>query len=180
MNPYVNITEHRIYQCDICGSLYRDLDKAQACAAQPTTWDEDLKVGDLVITYPSFGWCDDEAWVLRGDDERVMEIIPSLRDEPLDDRWTLSPIYVVTAMEVDRCNLTQGWRMFDEEQRGEVCMDKHRMKYHLFTLAFEGGYRSGYTFSGRDHHPPYKLKNPPELPQDVIQSLIGKRAGNLL
>lgn len=160
------------YACEICGTVYEDRKKAEACEAQGRP-EPSVSVGDIVFAKGGFGWFDgDEAWVsnLKKLGRGSPGALPGRRREPhgncFGDCCNYRFYYVVTAIDPDQ----------DSYSRKE-----HRLRYHLFTKAMTGqmGHRSGYTYDIH-HVKPQLASHPPAAVVEGSKDLLGQKAGDLL
>lgn len=149
----------RSFQCDWCGIEYETIKECRDCEARgfhPT-----LKVGDIVLGNPGYGWYDgDRRWVVN----------PDVRNRPkkhADGRNCFGVCcnyvfyYVVTKIDGHEDNA-------------------HRPRYHLITNAMTGkeGHRGGWTYD-IDHIKVSKTQ-PSESVLDDSKRLLGEEAKCLL
>ena len=144
------------FMCAICKKQYDTEAEALKCEAQG--FEPRFKIGDIVFAIAGFDWFDgDKRWISNPD---VLKNKKHKRGNCGGACCTYQFYYVITHI--------------DSEEG-----DGHRPRYHLFTNAMTGGYRSGFTFD-IDHYTPVLVKNPPPFVVKDSKNLIGTRTAHLL
>ncbi|KKM05074.1 hypothetical protein LCGC14_1757750 [marine sediment metagenome] len=158
-----------IYGCEVCGNEYRSAAEALECEATEET--PLAEVGDIVFAKAGYGWYDGlKSWVSNA---HLPPAAQGRRANPehgncFADCCTYRFYYVVTKIDTD------------DRDYGQIG-EKHRVRYHLFTLAMTGkqGHRNGFTFA-EQHIPPEKVENPPRAVVRGSKKLLGQAARHLL
>ncbi len=150
------------YRCDLCGRLYRTSEVARLCETQPDP-DLGISVGDIVVCDGTSGWINkDVSWAQSVEGPKG---------------WTeVKPLYVVGTMDVEQLNDPAG------AETPLVEMNAHRLRFHLFTDAYEAGTgrQQGLAFNFRRYIAEKIPKIVSDAPPLDVSPFIGGRATRLL
>lgn len=164
----------KLYICEGCGAQYDHEPRAVECEASDQFDVPRLAVGDIVVGRSGFGWFDgDSEWIANPKTAKELGVVAGeiatngklllmRKKHPpeancFSECCTLSFFYVVSA--IDREN--------------------HRVRYHLFTGAMKGGYRSGYTYNRHHVAMEKAAKYPKNLDVKKVQ-FLGQKARTLV